>query len=311
VSEGLPNGQNSGFRYRVVAASCSASLRLALVVAAVVAMAPGSTVRAQAPEESQQNRAATQKPSENNSPVIRLLIPPKTEEERAREAKERAEKEKIDRQIVDLTGNLAFYTELLFAATAVLAVLTGGLVLVGFRQVRDARETIAAAKASAEAAKDSAAALPRVERAYVFVKIRAGSIGYYGRNGKDFGYTYVKVLFFNRGKTPALMKKIRAVPLIQESAPEKLPALSETDKELPPGYIISADGNFEMKDIEVVREMVEMAAVENGTKTLFIAGLVEYDDVLGESRETGFCWQYDQGQDGLFRPSHSNLNYHR
>ena len=50
------------------------------------------------------------------------------------------------RRLVDLTGDLARYTFLLFCTTLLLALATRWMVRVGFLQVRDAQDSIAATK---------------------------------------------------------------------------------------------------------------------------------------------------------------------
>jgi ABC-type bacteriocin/lantibiotic exporter with double-glycine peptidase domain len=68
----------------------------------------------------------------------------------------------LNRQLVAPTGDLARYTSLLFWATFALAILTLGLVTVGFFQVRQAKTSIGAAVTSATVAERALAVLERI-----------------------------------------------------------------------------------------------------------------------------------------------------
>jgi hypothetical protein len=87
---------------------------------------------------------------EAQKPPIIVNVPPlpkKTDKEIEQETKERAEKAKLDEKLVNLTGDLAYYTWGLFLATAALVLATvtlvGATVLLwrtALRQSRDARD---------------------------------------------------------------------------------------------------------------------------------------------------------------------------
>ena len=116
---------------------------------------PGSYVEQQTPTK--ENRGTDQSPI-----VVKILKTEKTngelndEEAKKRdESDERARKTKADDKLVELTGDLARYTLLLFIATAILVLVTGALVCVGFLQVKDAKKSIDASEAAANAARDT------------------------------------------------------------------------------------------------------------------------------------------------------------
>jgi hypothetical protein len=108
--------------------------------------------RIQPPTINQQNSAQQERGSEQLPLMVKILPEQKSQGEIARENA----KDEADRNLVNLTGRLANYTEFLFFATAALVGVTGGLVWVGYRQISDARDSIAAAVKSANAAEKAA-----------------------------------------------------------------------------------------------------------------------------------------------------------
>src|SRR5258708_10323361 len=143
-------------------------LLTALVLLATFASDSWSQSKQPSPKASQQKAAQQERGSEDSPVVVKVIPTEKPKDELAREDAKDKEKTAIDRQIASLTGELALYTKLLFAATAVLALITFGLVVVGFRQVRDAKQAIAAAVDSAAAARISAEAFMNAEGAQIF-----------------------------------------------------------------------------------------------------------------------------------------------
>ena len=125
-----------------------------LLLAVVLAICASAPVQSQGqPSNAIPQQNDQQKLGSQSLPlVVKVLPEEKSEDELAREDAH----ERSDRQLVKLTGNLARYTEFLFAATAGLFLATAGLVIVGFRQTRDARDAITAAVKSAAAAEKSA-----------------------------------------------------------------------------------------------------------------------------------------------------------
>jgi hypothetical protein len=124
---------------------------LALVFLAGVAFAQSQEPRTQ---PSQQNAAQQDRGTEKSPVVVKVL---KAEQSKSELEREKA-KEESESQLVKLTGDLARYTKFLFVATVLLGLATGGLVVVGFLQVRDAKKSIAAAVKSASAAEKAATA---------------------------------------------------------------------------------------------------------------------------------------------------------
>jgi hypothetical protein len=190
---------------------------LVIVLTFLAAMASDSRGQSKQPSSkaSQQNAAQQERGTENSPVVVKVLPTEKSKEEFAREV----EKQESDRQLVKLTGDLANYTKLLFAATAALFLATIGLVVVGFHQVRDAKHAIAAAVNSAAAAKISAEAFMNAEGAQIFPLVIESNLKEVF-SGQSIYYTpaespdvlllppKLSYCFKNYGKTPAKLQSI-------------------------------------------------------------------------------------------------------
>lgn len=85
-----------------------------------------------------------------------------------------------------------------------------------------------------------------------------------------------------------------------------------SETELPRGLVISASGHYSnsINKVFTDKEWVEVCALE---RTYFCVGRIEYDDVIGDHRETGFCWHYHRyGERHRFIISHdTKLNYYK
>jgi hypothetical protein len=140
---------------------------------------PGSGEQRQTqPGVTQQVPAAVQQPRAP-TPVINILPPQKTEQERTQEARERQEKADMDRRLVQFTAALAAYTERLYYATLAVAIATillvfatAGLMYFGYRQSRDMRAAVDQAKRSADLAERN---LTATQRAFVHLRAIVGT----------------------------------------------------------------------------------------------------------------------------------------
>jgi hypothetical protein len=134
------------------------------------------------------------------SPVVVKVVP--TEKSKGDLDTEKA-KQESDRHLVKLTADLANYTMFLFFATAALFLAIIGLVVVGFRQVRDARRSINAAEDSTRIAER---ALTELERPFVGIEIIDSGFKselvaeeeYYVTLEENLTFRYV-----NHGRSPA------------------------------------------------------------------------------------------------------------
>jgi hypothetical protein len=172
----------------------------------------------------------------------------------------------------------------------ILTLFTGLLVLVGFLQaitliwqaVVFSRQTKATEKA-AKAAKDSADGLVNSERAWIVVENAAAE-------NPSFGKLAARPFIMNSGKTIARIKRISLGGGRPRQIGEKLPEIPEYegfwdfDFVLVPGREFPSDGAP-----SVPINMENWFAIENRTLKLYLYGLIEYLDLAGNERVTGFC----------------------
>lgn len=118
-------------------------LTIALFVIVVSAQAQDIT-NTQATQQ-QKTSDTKQKEIELRPVIVNVVQPPKTEDEKAEEKKERDRKIVADDRLIDFTGQLASYTLWLFVATLFLAVGTVGLGVFAWRQSRDTKRSADAA----------------------------------------------------------------------------------------------------------------------------------------------------------------------
>jgi hypothetical protein len=165
----------------------------------VLAQAAASQRNDPQAQTEQQSNANDHRGTEAMPLVVKTVQEPKSRAEIAREDAREKAKSQVDGKIVHLTGSLALWTGLLFLATAILAIATGGLVWVGFRQIEDAKASIAAAVKAAEAADRGRVSSEHDLRAWL--KIDADLTNCYRK--PDCAFLSVRVRIKNIGKTPA------------------------------------------------------------------------------------------------------------
>lgn len=222
---------------------------------------------------------------------VQSIATPETADEAAHKHYEHHEKPTLERLMGWGTFWLAVFTLILMAATIVLAVFT-------FRLWRDARRTADAAASdmreslrisqqAADAATASVASLIAAERAYVFAEI---TLLHFGNTTSDFGKLQGKVKFWNYGKTPAVISRIRAYAHIAETAPIAMLPAAGDDRELPPSLAIAA-GDFSETDMTTQFDLEGFSDLKNLRKRGFFVGRMEYTTINRESCSTGFCWE--------------------
>lgn len=179
-------------------------------------------------------------------------------------------------------------------ATVWLAVLTGLLAVIAIlqlwmflRQLKLAEKAARDSEMAAKAAKESADLLPKIERAYVFVRVNFDAIQRSQTHHYDISF---KVEFFNHGKTPAIIKRIRESTSFADMPPLGLIEHPNANKQLPEGLVIGADKSYTL-DIRFNLTMEQWNELNNLSKRFYTVGLIDYIDVLGGTRNTGFCWQ--------------------
>ena len=178
---------------------------------------------------------------------------------------------------------------------ALLAAFTLGLLIVGELQRRQLRRTNEHSATN--------------ERPYLFASVILPREVYFSGDGS------AKVTFElqlrNHGKTPAILKRFRALMHLCEEYPSCLPP-TVVDKNIPPGKVIGAGDLWPYQD-SIRTEKTNWANVAGGNMKLICLGEVVYFGVDKIERKMGFCWEFvPRGPDsGIFEISPSNkLNHY-
>jgi hypothetical protein len=235
-------------------------------------------------------------PDNRGTDQVPFVVKELARERSAEERKEVNEKTALDRKLTNYTSDLAFYTECLFGATILLAVVTGFLAWAAYRQMREARKSIDAtvtlAKASVEQAGHAERAIKVTEesaerqlRAYI-----AGRIANI-RSWDDAATIRVDFRMENVGLTPAInVRHVSVTGIFPVPLPEDyLPPEHDEAEFSAPTVIFPRDvfnGHSFANQVFRDQDITNIAA---GTHAFYIVFLVKYLDVFNRDRYTRRC----------------------
>ena len=257
----------------------------------------------------QQNAAEQERGSENFPLIVKVVPEEKSKDELAREYA----REQSEGRLVELTGDLALYTWRLFLATAGLVFATSGLVVVGFRQIRDAKEAIAAAVKSANVAER---ALTELERPFVYGGVSEPGLRVVPsshKRGSELGRGVLELSIYNFGRTPAILTRIEYA-ICPAPHGDICPAMAPSvvgGRELPVGTVcVSGDPFVEGQNLrwEFFDEEDDVIASK---QSVWITGFVRYDDIFGAHYITGFTQVFDTVSNRFVRRGGQHYNYTR
>jgi hypothetical protein len=142
--------------------------------------------------------------------------------------------------------------------------------------------------------RQSVSALPNIERAYVFARIEPDE----PRPGDAPRQRGAVLIVENHGKTPAIVTRIYGH--VEKIAASDYPdGVTEAMRTLiPPGIVIRAGGDRQMAFPYPALTNLDWENVAHGQSALIAYGRIEYEDVLGNARETGFCWELQPADTG-------------
>lgn len=224
--------------------------------------------------------------------------------EEAKQIRERgelaaAEKEILDRKLVDetqrladLTADLAAYTNKLFWATAVLGAFTFALFLIA---ALGHRETSKAANASVKSTEQ----FREKERARLIASDVVCNVVVFDDHDPDAAEVrcriYVRAQFYNYGATPALIGKTRIKPVIANNLPSRVTLRDVVSH--PAYYQIPIMPGRSGGELEYSQEVtlskeearqIEGLPIANG-KNVFVVGSIVYKDIFGVVRTFVFA----------------------
>jgi hypothetical protein len=247
------------------------------------------------------------------SPFFVQVIPsPKSAEERTEEAEDRIEKKKADAALVRWTLGL-------FVATIGLILATGVLGYFAYRQSRDMKASIDAAKDSADSTRKQVDALITSERPYIFLKITDPGVTVAGNGEMNFVGKKLKYKFVNYGRTPALLDEIKEHFCIVEGitdAPKPIDPMQDRGRLVPIGTASVNDAPhvqpvnlfFNIVDAGAVKMMKPKASEE---RRICFSGYVRYHDAFGSHYINGFLAIFSAGGGAWVLRGGDEYNYSR
>jgi len=283
-------------------------------IAMLLALGGGSWAQPQqpSPQSSQQQRTQDERGSDKSPVVVKVLPAEKSKDEIDRE---KASQE-AERQLVNLTGDLARYTKLLFIATGLLGIITAGLVAVGFFQVRDAKASIAVSVKAAKAAEKSAkvaesqflvAHRPRLRVRHVTIIDAGVGIGHPTIFFEPGAVIEGALSVVNVGGTDArIIRSLYRIYFSKTGLPIRSP-LDTSDLVLIEKHTILKVGE---SLVAVVRDkiamepdpdhgMIELRQFNREGWVIYVMGEIRFQDEEGNDRFMGFCRELQS--DGRFR----------
>jgi hypothetical protein len=264
-------------------------------VAVALALLAASASDSHAQSRQTLSRAGQQKITQpergtEDSPVVVKIIP--AEKSKADLDAENARQE-FDRQLVKLTGDLAGYTRLLLVATVGLFLAGIGMIVVGFRQARGARQSIDAAEDKRRFAER---ALTELERPLVGIEIIDSGFkseliaeeDYYVTHAENLTFRYV-----NHGRSPATI--IETSDRFEICKATRLPDPVDPNapgNQVPFGVIVGANGGTSptgTREPPSGIDKQEFMRVTSGDDNLVFIGHVRFRDIFNRTYVTGFC----------------------
>lgn len=192
---------------------------------------------------------------------------------------------------------LAVFTILLFCATR-------GLLIEARRQFPHFKRNAQASYRAAKSAAESADALLKSERAYVFARLLSGfpegRTDYCEHGGPTISKRDIEITFRikNYGKTPALIVEARCDARVCYAYKE---ATNPTIRVITGRVLEAAEETDELSERAKIDEADYLRAKQNeGGAMLVVFGEIDFLDVLGDKRASTFAGRYDF-QDNMLR----------
>ncbi len=168
--------------------------------------------------------------------------------------------------------------------------------------------TLNATKTAANAARDAADALPKIERAYLFLEGASfstthstiQSIRDAKGNLSQIHLCGVDLRFKNHGKTPGIVKEVFATV---KSSPVSSEWGEARECSLEPIRTVSADRTFTAVSHQFAISHTDYESTQRtGTPYILVFGMIVYQNVLKRECWTKFCWRFSF-REGGWRPT--------
>lgn len=219
---------------------------------------------------------------------------------------------------------VGLFTGLLFVATILLWRATNALWAAGERQIDVTKDSVAVAKAAADAADRSARtaelALLAVEVPYLYPNIRSHGIKRafteakgWRIKGFELGSEFITYYFKNFGRTPADIIEVFSQIRFGMGAPPAIPIPDRPTNRLS-GTVVPYEGesgNFPC-DLPAILYQTILDGGFNADRDIFwFSGYVRYLDVFDNEYVSGFCFAFSPRDDKFFPMGADGYNFRR
>jgi hypothetical protein len=237
---------------------------------------------------------ADQRGTEQSPLIVKVMPATKSEDETARENRERKEKSEIDRKLLDFNGDLTYYSKFL-------AWVAGLQFLAIFVVVIFLGLTLRAATRAATAAKNSSDATIALDRPCLVVgSTHLGEE--HNENDRTISH-FCDYSIENYGRSPAVLVE-RCVDL------RYLPELPDKPSYVhvePSRRVIYHDEPAD--NLRTSLSQTEERVSGDAAHQLYLLGYFSYEDVFGAAITTGFCYRFDEITGRLLRDGGNAYNY--
>ena len=304
----------------LVALLLAASLSVAFGQSQRAAQGRGEAVQPREPEPRtpQQPAIPDQRGTEASPLIVKVAPTPKSDEERAEETQARSERGALERQLLDLTNDLAAYALALFAATGVLLFATLGLLIAVFKQSGSMKKSLAVARTSADAAQKSAAtaenALTVLEGPSLFVVDVQDRILPDAVSSENPPAPEADIFCFNTGRSTAIIQSARHELMLYVTEPAD-PAFSQFASVSNGTMLIPPNAKSSRFPCKYHRGLTkeEVEKIRNKILSVYLLGELVYDDNLGFRTTYTFFSKFhpDMPGDLKFVPLKPSHNRHQ
>jgi hypothetical protein len=279
--------------FRILLCFVALTVCMALLVDSAHSKRRSKQPRVQQPAAAavQQKANEDQRGTEKSPLIVKTIPTPKSDEERAEEAKERERlaqiernKEKSDADLVKYTAELSKFTERLFYATGALVVATIGLLAFAAIQSRDVKRQLSGMQASINLARDEFIASHRP-----VMKVKLVNLVQIEDERAGVQFTVV-----NMGQTVAHVTGSCAKADFFGETDWPHPDDYGVDNVIPPGrFENGVTGTYTISTVHPVGLMAIHAGEAEATLQLRFYGYIVYSDDSGNLRTTYFCRRYN------------------
>lgn len=155
-------------------------------------------------------------------------------------------------------------------------------------------QTLKETRKATAAAIEAAEALPKLERAHLFMRNRG--LHWTSKPKSSIRIAKWNYDFFNYGKTPAIIKGLSVGLICSEEIPDNSDSAAV---DLGFEWVLESREESDTKNADLEVDEIEFAAIRARTKFIWLCGVVSYEDIFGDEHTTRFRWRTNPHDKGV------------